>query len=61
MVGIDSKKVICPKCNKKEIIGYGWQEEKQIYFCKDCKKKFRTNRLKNKTYSSKIITNAITY
>jgi transposase-like protein len=61
MAAIDSKKIICPKCNKKEIIRYGWQEGKQIYFCKDCKKKFRTNRLKNKTYSSKIITNAITY
>ncbi len=61
MVVIDNQKIICPKCKNKEIIRFGWQEGKQIYFCKDCKKKFRTNRLKNKTYSPKIITNAITY
>lgn len=61
MVVIDSKNLICPKCKNKEIIRYGWQEGKQLFFCKDCKKKFRTNRLKNKTYSPKIITNAITY
>lgn len=61
MAVIDNNKILCPKCNKKEIIRYGWQDGKQIFFCKYCKKKFRTNRLKNKTYSSKIITNAITY
>jgi len=57
----DNKKLICPRCKNKEIIRYGWQQENQIYFCKVCKKKFRTNKLKNKTYSPKIITNAITY
>lgn len=57
----NNKKLICPRCENKEIIRYGWQDGKQIYFCKDCKKKFRTNILKNKTYSPKIITNAITY
>ena len=61
MVIIDCKKIVCPKCKNKEIIRYGWQDGKQIYFCKDCKRKFRINKLKNKTYSPKIITNAITY
>jgi len=61
MAAIDSKKIICPKCKKKEVIRYGWQSDKQFYYCNDCKKKFTIYRLKNKTYGPKIITNAISY
>ena len=61
MATIDYKKLICPKCKKKEIIRYGRKKGKQLYFCKDCKKKFVVNRLKNKTYSPKIVINAISY
>ena len=61
MAAIDNKKIVCPKCKKEEIIRYGRKRGKQLYFCRDCKKKFVINRLKNKTYSPKIIINAITY
>ena len=51
----------CPNCNGKSVIRYGNQCSKQMYYCKDCKKKFGRKGLKNKSYSSSLITNAITY
>jgi len=51
----------CPECNCKNIISYGRYKNKQIYFCKDCRKKFIDTSLKNKTYRPSIIINAISY
>jgi len=55
------KYIKCPKCNKKNIIRYGKYKGKQVYFCKDCDKKFIRSKFKNKTYSPSVIINAISY
>jgi transposase-like protein len=49
----------CPQCNGKNIIRYGRYGDRQVYYCKDCKKKFIEKGLKNK--DPKVIINAITY
>jgi len=51
----------CPNCNGKNIIKYGRYGDKQLYYCKDCQKKFMSPGLKNKTYNPVVVTNAITY
>lgn len=51
----------CPNCNGKNVIRYGSQCSKQMYYCKECKKKFMEKTLKNKSYSPQLITSAITY
>lgn len=57
--------VICPLCGKKRVIKKGKRKtklvEKQVYFCKSCRKKFVLNNLKNKTYPAKVIVNAISH
>lgn len=55
---------ICPTCSSKQIIRFGTRktklEKRQMYTCKDCKKKFTLSKnIKNKTYPSKIILRAI--
>ena len=51
----------CPICNKKDIVYNGWNQNKQIYYCKNCKKKFIRTELKNNNYNSTIIISAISY
>ena len=53
--------ILCPWCRGKNVIHYGKRNNEQVFFCKDCKKKFTLSGLKHKTYSPKVITNAITY
>jgi transposase-like protein len=53
--------VKCPRCYGKNIICYGYHNNKQIYYCKNCRKKFVNSGLKNKTYSPSVIINAISY
>ena len=55
------KALKCPHCNGKNIVRYGKYDDKQIYYCKDCRKKFIDKELKNKSYNAKVIINAITY
>ncbi|KYK25375.1 hypothetical protein AYK24_04950 [Thermoplasmatales archaeon SG8-52-4] len=51
----------CPICNKKDILYNGWNQNKQIYYCKNCKKRFERHELKNNNYNPSIIINAISY
>jgi transposase-like protein len=60
MLAQETIKINCPKCNG-DVIRYGKNSDKQVYFCKNCNVKFSDNGLKNKTYAPLIITNAITY
>ena len=59
------EKVKCRYCNSKNIIKKGKRKTKllvkQIYYCKDCDKKFILSDIKNKTFSTKIIMEAISY
>ena len=49
------KKIICPKCGKEEIWKAGKSGGKQQYQCKNCKKKFITD----KNYSEEFKRQAI--
>ena len=51
----------CPICNKKDIVYNGWNQNKQMYYCKNCKKKFIRSELKNYNYDPSIIVGAISY
>jgi transposase-like protein len=51
----------CPICNKKDIVYNGWNQNKQMYYCKNCKKKFIRYELKNYNYDQSIIVGAISY
>jgi transposase-like protein len=55
----------CPSCDSKNVIRKGTALLKystsQVYLCKDCGKKFREQRLANKTYRPKVITAALTH
>jgi transposase-like protein len=55
----------CPSCGSKKIIKKGTARLKygtsQVYLCKDCGKKFREERLSNKSYQPKVITAALSY
>lgn len=59
------KKIKCPICGGKQVTKKGKREtrykSRQIYYCKSCGKKFVENKLRNKTYSPKVIINAISY
>ena len=50
----------CPHCNEENVIKYGRYGKVQIYYCKDCRKRFRDKALKEKTYSPQVVTAAIT-
>lgn len=47
----------CPNCGSKSLIKKGKRQNKnrevQLYFCKDCEKRFSDDKFKNKTYSVK--------
>ncbi|MFH1127051.1 MAG: hypothetical protein ABIG84_07825 [archaeon] len=55
--------ILCRYCKSKDIIRKGWQKTKfsaeQLFFCKNCCRKFSTKLMRNKTYSPKIINAAI--
>ena len=57
--------VRCTFCRSKKVVKKGRQKTKfgyiQLFYCKNCGRKFTGRKLKNKTYGPKIITNAITY
>lgn len=61
MAGSDIKNVKCPICNGRHVIRYGKYSSEQVYYCSDCRKKFREKKMKNKTYDAKVITSALTY
>ena len=54
---------VCKHCKSKMIIKKGKtrtrHQEKQIYYCKECKRKFVDTSLANKTYPPRIICSAI--
>ena len=56
--------IYCPYCGSDIIIKKGKRVNKyktvQLYFCKECKKRFSDEFLKNKTYDTKDIINALT-
>ena len=51
----------CPNCKGNTVIKYGKQCGKQMYYCKQCKKKFSKAVMKHKSYSPFLITSAISY
>lgn len=59
------QKINCIYCKSNDIIKkgklYNKKITKQIYFCKNCNKKFTLSKLKHKIYSPKIILQAISY
>lgn len=54
-------RLVCPFCNNKSAIRFGRYKWKQLYYCRDCRKKFMDVGLKDKSYKPAVITNAITY
>jgi len=54
----------CPICKGKHVIKKGRVRTKfgsrQIYYCKDCERRFTDRMLSHKTYGPKVIMNAIT-
>lgn len=56
-------KIICKNCYSKNVIKKGIREKVfeivQLYYCKDCKKSFILQKIKNKTYPIKVIMYAI--
>lgn len=59
------QKLLCIYCNSKNIIKKGKRSNKfqtlQKYFCKSCNKNFILSNIKNKTYLSYVILDAISY
>jgi len=55
----------CPLCKGKKLIKKGRVKtkfgSKQIYYCRDCSKRFADRRLSHKTYGPKVITAALSY
>ena len=60
-----NEKIRCPICGGKHVIKKGKRKtryrSRQVYYCKNCKKRFVENKLMNKTYPSGVIVNAISY
>ncbi len=60
-----TKKVLCPKCGGNNVILKGKEETKfgfvQLFYCKDCKRKFAERGMNNKTYLPGVILNSINY
>ena len=65
MINSQSSEVRCAFCKSKNVVRKGKQKTKfeyvQLFYCKDCGRKFTGRKLKNKTYGPKIILNAISY
>ena len=40
---MEKRSAFCPRCNSSNIIKYGKSKDRQIYLCKDCKRKFVEN------------------
>lgn len=59
------KRVKCIYCKGKNIVKRGKQKSnsraKQIYYCKDCKKRFVFSSLKGKSFDARVVWNAISY
>jgi transposase-like protein len=59
------EKKTCPSCGSKKLIKKGIRKNKlkevQLYFCKDCARKFTDDNFKNRTYSIPQIIKAITF
>lgn len=55
----------CPECNSKQVVKRGMRKRSfgsiQIYQCKECQRRFTNESLEHKTYSARIIYNAINY
>jgi transposase-like protein len=51
----------CPICRKENIVYNGWKKNLQLYYCKNCKKKFSKPILRNKDYDLSIYINALSY
>ena len=49
------KKIVCPRCGKEEIWKAGKPRGKQQYQCKNCKKKFITDKNYSKEFKEKAI------
>ena len=49
------KKIVCPRCGKEEIWKCGKPRGKQQYQCKNCKKKFITDKNYSKEFKQKAI------
>ena len=45
----------CQKCGSIRVAKYGFDAEKQIYKCRDCKTKFRYSSLKKAKYSPETV------
>ncbi|PKP58818.1 MAG: hypothetical protein CVT88_06650 [Candidatus Altiarchaeales archaeon HGW-Altiarchaeales-1] len=60
-----NKNISCPKCKGENVIRKGRQNTKfgfvQLFYCKDCQRKFAGRGLKNKTYGHGVIMNTINY
>lgn len=58
------EKKTCPNCGSKKLIKKGIRKNKlkevQLFFCKDCSKKFTDDNFKNRTYNIAQIVKAIT-
>ena len=55
----------CPECNSREIVKRGKRKQKfgskQLYFCKQCGKRFADKTLKHKIHSPRVIYHALNY
>ncbi len=61
---MNNEDIKCVNCKSKNIVKRGKQktkQEKQIYYCKDCGKRFVLNGLKGKSFNANVILNAISY
>ena len=58
-------RIRCPICGGKHVIKKGKRKTKyrsrQVYYCKNCRKKFVENKLLDKTYSPEVIISAMSY
>ncbi|MFH1245687.1 MAG: PD-(D/E)XK nuclease family protein [Candidatus Omnitrophota bacterium] len=63
---ITEEKVVsaCPWCKGKDIVKFGRRDKKfetiQVYYCKNCAKKFTPSIIKNKTFPLRMILDALT-
>lgn len=55
----------CPNCRGKDVIKKGKRETRfglrQVFYCKNCKRKFTLRKISDKAYSPKVIINSINY
>lgn len=58
-------KVECVHCNGKNVVKRGKQQTnsglKQVYYCRNCRKRFVLSSLKGKSFDAKVILNAVSY